>query len=123
MQGSRDGLLPIFVLNTAAQPGFKYSTPFETNTTTVPGLRSELLSLDGPYRHGRWNLMLRQPDFESGVNELYRAAKDGIPEARIPIRYDYTGPGGWWIDYVVQGETAAYQTLMKRHHEDSGKVQ
>jgi site-specific DNA-cytosine methylase len=119
MQGSRDGLLRIFVLNTTAQPGFEYSTPFETKTTTVPGLRSELLSLDGPYRHGRWNMMLRQPDFESGVNELYRAAKDGIAEARIPLRYDYTGPGGWWIDYVVQGETAAYQTLMKRHHEDS----
>ena len=46
------------------------------------------MSLDGPYRHGRWNMMLIQPDFESGVNELYIAAKDGIAEARIPLRYD-----------------------------------
>ena len=94
MQGSKDGRLAVHVLNTAEQPGFKQSTPFTFNTTTVHGLRTELLSLDGPYRHGRWNVMIRQPDYDTGVNELYSAAKDGMPEARIPLRYDYTGSGG-----------------------------
>jgi hypothetical protein len=94
MQGSKDGQLPIYVLNTADQPGFDFLTPYTLDTTTVKALRTELLSLDGPYRHVRWNVLLRQPDFESGVNEMYRAKRDGLPEARIPLRYDYSGPGG-----------------------------
>jgi site-specific DNA-cytosine methylase len=119
MEGSKDGKLNIMVLNTAAQKGFQSHTPFSINTTTVGELRTELLSLDGPYRHGKWNILLRQPDFESGVNELYRAAQDGLPEARIPLRYDYTGKGGWWLDYMIHDEVSpAHQVLLTRHHQD-----
>ena len=119
MNGSRDGRLNVQVLNTASQRGIGYSTPFSFDTTTVRGLRTELLSLDAPYRHGRWNVMLRQPDYDSGINELYRAAGDGMPEARIPIRYDYAGPGGWWLDYVIEGSSYTHQALLERHYEDS----
>jgi site-specific DNA-cytosine methylase len=119
MRGSRDGYLPIFVLNTAKQPGFKDQTALDLNTTTVKDLRTELFSLDQPYRHGKFNVLLRQPDFESGVNELYRPATSDTPEVRIPLRYDYTGTGGWWIDYILHSQpSAAHQTLLQRHHED-----
>lgn len=119
MQGSKDGELPIYVLNTARQPGFEYSTLFSFNTTTVKTLRTELLSLDAPYRHGKWNILLRQPDFENGVNELFRPAQDGLPELRIPLRYDYTGPGGWWLDYILEQDvTVEHLSLMEKHHHD-----
>ena len=119
MQGSMDGELPIYALNTADQPGFDFATGFTYNTTTVKTLRTELLSLDAPYRHGGWNLLLRQPDYDSGVNELYRQARDGQSEARIPLRYDYCGPGGWWMDYIIQSEaTEGHIQLLQRHYED-----
>lgn len=122
MHGSKDGHLKIMVLNTAAQKGFDSTTPFAINTTTVNELRTELLSLDGPYRHGRWNLLLRQPDYESGVNELYREAQDGQPAARIPLRYDYTGRGGWWLDYIIQDDVQPeHHILLARHYEDKIK--
>ncbi len=105
MKGSKDGKLRIHALNTAAHKGIDFSTALEFNTTTAKGLRTELFSLDEPYRKGGWNILLRQPDFESGINEIYKAAKDGMPEARIPLRYDYTGPGGWWIDYIIHSDT------------------
>ena len=74
MKGSKDGYLPIHVLNTAQQSGFKQQTAITFNTTTVGDLRTEVFSLDQPYRQGKFNVLLRQPDFESGVNELYRPA-------------------------------------------------
>ena len=101
MKGIEDGKLTIHVLNTARQPGFQPVTPLTLHTTTVSSLRTELLSLDEHYRSGRCNLLIRQPDYESGVSEIYRAAKGDQPELRIPIRYDYDGPGGWWIDYIL----------------------
>lgn len=119
MDGSKDGQLPIFVLNTAQQPGVQQHTPLLLETTTVAGLRTELLSLDKPYRHGGFNILLRQPDYESGANELYRPAKDGAPELRIPLRYDYAGPGGWWLDYIINiRPQEAHYVLLQRHHLD-----
>ena len=45
---------------------------------------------------GTGNIVLsRQPDYEDGVSELYRAPRDGLPEARIPLVYDWSGKGGW----------------------------
>ena len=115
MYGTHDGKLTIQVLNTAKHKGIEESTEFSFNTTTTDELRTELLSVDGPYRHGNFSLMLRQPDFESGVCELYRPASQarGMPECRIPIRYDYNGSGGWWIDYIIHPNPAeAHKQLL-----------
>ena len=118
-KGSKDGYLPIYVLNTAQQPGSKQQTAITFNTTTVGDLRTELFSLDRPYRQGKFNVLLRQPDFESEVNELYRPATQHTPEIGIPLRYDYTGTGGWWIDYILHSQsTEAHHTLLQRQHED-----
>jgi len=119
MAGSKDGYLPIYVLNTSRQPGIQRWQEFGLSTTTVNELRTELYSMDGPYRHGRFNLFLRQPDYESGVSELFRAAKGDEPEIRIPLRYDYTGTGGWWIDYLThEHPNETHQTLLMKHHDD-----
>ena len=101
MNGLLDGEMKVMVLNTAGQKGFAPMTPFEWNTTTCNNLRSELLSLDEPYRTGGWNLKIRQPNHETGVNELCRDAKGNQPAVHIPLRYDYSGAGGWWMDYVI----------------------
>jgi hypothetical protein len=118
MHGSRDGVLPIFVLNTAQRQSAVQETPFHLKTTTVKDLRTELFSFDGPYQKGNWNILLRQPDFETGENELYRPARDGDPEARIPLRYDYEY-GGWWIDYLaVETSTPQHQDLLSSYQAD-----
>ena len=105
MNGLMDGEMRAMVLNTAGQKGFDPMTPFSWNTTTCEGLRSELLSLDEPYRTGKWNLKIRQPDHENGVSELCRDATENQPAIHIPLRYDYKGPGGWWLDYVITDES------------------
>ena len=68
-------------------------------------------------------MLLRQPDFENGMNELYRAPRDGQPAIHIPLRYDYRGSGGWYLDYVIGGNLdeesrVAHSLLMMRHHDD-----
>jgi hypothetical protein len=124
MKGSLDGKLNIHVLNICGYEGVSTATPFSFNTTTTKELRTELFSVDELYRSGNWNLLLRQPDFENGMNELYRAPKDGQPAIHIPLRYDYRGSGGWYLDYVIGGDQldeesrVAHSLLMMRHHDD-----
>ena len=123
MRGSLDGKLNIHVLNIGGYKGVSTATPFSFNTTTTKELRTELFSIDQLYRSGNWNLLLRQPDFENGMNELYRAPRDGQPAIHIPLRYDYRGSGGWYLDYVIGGNLdeesrVAHSLLMMRHHDD-----
>ena len=102
MRGSADGELDMHVINTAEYKGINTTTPFNITTTTAKELRTELFSLDGPFREGGWNVILRQPDYEDGISELYRAPTNGRTEARIPLRYDWAGAnGGWWMDYII----------------------
>ena len=102
MQGSKDGVLEAMVINASDQNGCKTYTAHEWETTTAEGLTTELYSMDPQYRNGRWNLKIRQPDHESGVSEIVRDARNGAPKESIPLRYDYTAGGGWWIDYVLR---------------------
>ena len=57
MRGSKDGKLKMHVLNTPGYKGINTTTPFQINTTTAKELRTELFSLDGPFREGRWNIL------------------------------------------------------------------
>ena len=95
LQGGLKGTMRSYVLNLANYKDIKTVTDFNLYPTTVKGLQKELLSADEYFRHGKFNVLLRQPDFEDGVSELYRPPQKGIPEARIPLVYDYTGKGGW----------------------------
>ena len=108
MSGEMDGELKILALNTIESKSHSDQTPHTFKTTTVDGLRTELYSMDEPYRKGGRNLLIRQPDYESGVSEICRDSKNGRPAESMPIRYDYEGLGGWWIDYVFDdGHTMA----------------
>ena len=70
MNGILDGTARIMALNTAGYKGIPKEVPHLFQTTTVDGLRTELYSMDTPFREDRWNLKLRQPDHESGVSEI-----------------------------------------------------
>jgi hypothetical protein len=59
-----------------------------------------LFSVDDLYAKHGFNVLLRQPDFESGNSELYRAASGNTSELRIPLRYDREN-GGFWLDYML----------------------
>ena len=99
LRGSSRGTIKAHVVNMAAG-GLPDVADFGMPATSVPGLTKELLSLDDFYRRGRYSLLLRQPDYEDGVCELYRAPKPGVPEARIPLAYDWHGGGGWHMFYI-----------------------
>ena len=63
-------------------------------------------------------MLLRQPDFETGENELYRPARHGDLEATIPLGYDYEY-GGWWIDYLAaEAPTPQHQDLLSSYQAD-----
>ena len=61
-------------------------------------------------------MLLRQPDYEDDISELYRAPKHGLPEARIPLIYDYFGKGGWKLYYIPAKRVDDEQMAMLAAH-------
>ena len=59
----------------------------------------ELLSFDEFYRDG-WGVHCKPLDADSEVREFYRLKRDDIPAARVPLRYDWDGGGGFYLDYM-----------------------
>ena len=100
IRGSKSGKLKTHDLNLAGYDSIPMTSDFDMEPTTVPQLSKELLSADDYFRYGKFNVLLRQPDYEGGVSELYRAASPGLPEARISLIYDYGGKGGWHLYFV-----------------------
>ena len=131
MRTSRQGALPCLVYNMAGYDNVAPVTPFMMpHTTSVPELSKELLSPDEFFRYGKFNILLRQPDYEGGVSELYREAKPGVPEARIPLLYDWIGSGGWHMFYMPsRGMSKADERALARHignvlqYQDKGTVE
>jgi hypothetical protein len=70
--------------------------------TTVPEttLSKELFTVDDLYKNG-YSILLRHPTYESGIPEIYRPANSTQAEHRLPVRYDWDGPGGFWVDYEL----------------------
>ena len=119
MQGLEEGTARVVVMNTESQPGYAETKPFEFETTTFNDLNNELFSFDDPFRNGGWNMALRQHDYEDGTSGMFRPAKDGRPEERIPFRYDWEGNGGFYIDYACtndEKDTVHVAELMKDEH-------
>ena len=100
MEASVSGTLRTYVLNLAGYEGIPASTDFDIPGTVVPELSKESLSVDDFYRYSRYIVLLRQLHYEDGISELYRAPKHGLPEAHIPLVYDYFGKGGWKLYYI-----------------------
>lgn len=119
MRGSMDGVLKSYVINLAAYQDVPTMSPMEMPATTVPELSRELLSVDSYFRYGGYNVLLRQPDYEDGVSELYKPPSGTSPAVRIPLSYDWYGAGGWKMYYIparcITGEEMA---MLAAHMQD-----
>jgi hypothetical protein len=98
MSGRKDGTLNMRIID--GDQSSREGAVFQHQVTTVDNLSRELFSIDDLYVHHGFNILLRQPDFESGRSELFRAATINQPELSIPLRYDHEN-GGFWLDYVL----------------------
>ena len=117
---SMQGELRTLVFNMCRYDNIPSVTPFILpKVTTVPELSKELLSPDEFYRYGKFNILLRQPDYESGVSELYREARPGLPEARIPLIYDWLGSGGWHMYYMPSRDMDKHDERILAKHMDN----
>ena len=103
MKGCMDGKMKCNVVNTANYEGFNQFSPLEWSTTTTNGLAMELLSFDEFYRDG-WGVHCKPLDVDNGVCEFYRPKRDDIPAARVPLRYDWDGGGGFYLDYILKND-------------------
>ena len=103
LHGYSDGKLMCSVLNTVGNPNCEWKTELKHNTTTADGLTLELFSFDEFYQSG-WGLHCRPFDVGSGSSEMYRPARNNQPAINIPLRYDWSGGGGFYIDYMLGKE-------------------
>jgi hypothetical protein len=87
------------VINTEQQPGIPEETTITRPVTTVSDLPRELFTVDDYYREG-YSILLRHPNYQGGVKEIYKPAEEDSPEERIPVRYDWE-QSGFWIDYEL----------------------
>ena len=112
MKGRCDGNVQICALDTSADA--QIGAVFQHKVTTVDNLSRELFSVDNMYADQRFNILLRQPDFESGISEIYRPATGNEPAISIPLRYD-TECGGFWLDYVLSKKDSHCELLADYH--------
>ena len=87
------------VLNTKHQLGIPKETTITRPVTTVNNLSRELFTVDDYYREG-YSILLRHPNYEGGIKEIFKPAEGDSPEERIPIRYDWE-KSGFWLDYEL----------------------
>ena len=137
MKGSKDGKLSMLVVTGANESNrdiiLEPKARLEVNATTVKNLHRELISIDEHYVDGKFNILLKQPDFEDGIPQMFKSATDHSPEVMIPFRYDYQN-GGFWLDYIpvyssrafdanaVHGQTE-HNILIHKHLHDMNPTQ
>ena len=85
-KGRCDGNVQICALDTSADS--QIGAVFQHKVTPIDNLSRELFSVDSMYADQRFNILLRQPDFVSGISEIYRPATGNEPAIRVPLRYD-----------------------------------
>ena len=105
MKGSKDGKLSMIVVsgcNTKHVEDIilEPKARLEVSATTVNNLHRELISVDEHYLNG-FNILMKQPDYEDGIPQMFKPATKESPEILIPFRYDYQN-GGFWIDYIPE---------------------
>ena len=110
MQGHVDGKLHMCILN--AQQGDQHGMVFTHQVTTADNLSHDLLSIDDMYVKGGFSILLRNPNFESGIPEIFKPATNDQPAISIPLRYDYA-KGGFWLDYVLEEDGAQHGHLLR----------
>ena len=106
-----DGILPIMVINTAekAESGKANDNAISDSThrtrldieTTTADVPMELISFDPFYQSEMWGLHVEPNSAENAKAELYKISDDGEREITVPLRYDWSGQGGFWLDYLI----------------------
>jgi site-specific DNA-cytosine methylase len=107
MSGVKDGTLHMRVLQMSRKAhDNSQSVHLDTGitlshkVTTAADLSRELFSIDDMYAVQGCSILLRAPDYESGISEIYFPESAGRPSYCIPLRYDYEN-GGFWLDYTL----------------------
>ena len=124
MQGRLDGTLHMLVVDPSTGEFANNGKVFSYKMTTVDAVAKNLFSIDDLYKEQGYNLILRQPDFETGISELFKPATGNQPLSAaisIPLQYDYKD-GGFWIDCVLPDKDGKVnkhrRTLLAAYHED-----
>jgi site-specific DNA-cytosine methylase len=120
MPGDKEGWMTLYSLNSARNLDSRAMQKLPVKTTTFTDLQHDLLSMDPLYKKQMLSLALRQP--EEGPSEIYDW-KD--PSWTVPLRYDWRGGGGWWVDYVHEadkGKVKEYVELMQKELEYSNEA-
>ena len=130
MPGSRDGKLPIIVLNRTRNASAPAKQKHVSEITSVKGLRTELYSLINAYKVLKYNIIFRQPDYEGGESEMFKPATASEEAQHLPFRFDWVGNGGWWLDYMLDNcgdaekedeHAALHAALLQRHSADEAE--
>ena len=108
MNGSLDGTLHMMVLGPGKQPS---GTSIDKEVTTVPKLERDLFSVDDNYRDA-FNILLKQPDYQDGIPQMYKEATSNQPSVTVPFRYDWQH-GGFWIDYIPVKSNGQFKQAFK----------
>ena len=95
LEVSCDGTLAMQVTATNQNDGKQTESILQVKTTTAD-VPMELFSLDPLYQSGEWGLHIRPAGDADNSAELYKT--DGT---RIPIRYNWSDQGGFWLDYLL----------------------
>ena len=108
MMGSKDGVLRALAFG--AEGVISGGNKLNINCSTTKTLHRELLSVDEFYDDG-FNILLKQPDYEDGIPQMYRPASRGLnldgskiyrESVKIPFRRGSPPDGGFFLDYLPE---------------------
>lgn len=94
-----EGKLSINALNTGGHTAVNKKTQLSFDTTTAD-VNMELFSFDQFYQEG-WGCILPPTSDNNQTPEIWKPATNQSPEVHIPLRYNWNGSGGFWMDYLV----------------------
>ena len=114
MYGRKDGIAHLQIMN-LNQDSHNSATQHHRDTgivlshkvTTAENLSREPFSIDDLYVKQGCSILLRAPDYENGISEIYFPKSGDSSSYSIPLRYDYE-QGGFWLDYVLQNQGSLY---------------
>ena len=109
IKGSLDGQMRMTIVNTNNHKGIPMNTNISLPATTAPGISRELFGIDDLYKQG-YSILLRNPNYECGIPEIFKPETDKSPAIRIPLRYD-KHKSGFWVDYLVDEDIQSHKGI------------
>ena len=117
LEVGRDGKLPMQVLMTNGENSRPTKTRLDVETTTAD-VPMELFSLDPLYQTGEWGMHIRPANSDDKSASIYN-----IDGSKIPLRYDWGGQGGFWLDYMlIEDPKEEHTAWLKATFEDNSRA-